>query len=167
MSDKRSVIFAFGVEYIRFQRELKMNGNDACDLMVELITNMLYWESHWSPCKSSEEVMVEDWDVDYFEYNNLINDIFRIHQALERHFTKSGDLEWGVFGVDVLVRNDEYLDIGVRKMGDYRIEQWYLDNGSKLCPNGALRESVSGSRWNSANHRHTKKRTTSRNRSQR
>lgn len=159
---KCAIIFSFGVEYIRFQRELNMSGSDVGELLEELIINMMYWQSHWSPCKTSEEIMVNDWNIEYFEYNNLKNDIYRIHSTLEKAFDRVDDMQWGMFDVNVIIRNEEYFDMSVRNLGDYRIEQWYIHNGSKLCPNGALRESVSGNRWRDAHYRPSKKRTPSR-----
>lgn len=155
-------ITSFGSEVIRFRRELNESHTFVKGLMLDLISNMLYWESYWSPAKSSENVMVEDWNITYVEYNNLANDVFRIHTSLESMFSNTDDRRWGIYSIDVVLDNGDYFDVAIRKMGDYRIEQWNNDHGAELCPNGALRESISGSRWNSTRNSATPNRTRSR-----
>lgn len=146
MNNKASIT-SFGSEVIRFKRELNEDGAFVKDLMLDLITNMLYWNSFWSPAKSSEVVMIEDWNITYPEFNALANDIFRIHTSLENMFRDMDDRRWGIYAIDVILDNGDYFDVAIRKMGDYRIEQWNNDHGKELCPNGALRESISGNRW--------------------
>ncbi len=146
MNNKASIT-SFGSEVIRFKRELNEDGAFVKDLMLDLITNMLYWNSYWSPAKSSEVVMIEDWNITYPEFNALANDIFRIHTSLENMFRDMDDRRWGIYAIDVILDNGDYFDVVIRKMGDYRIEQWNNDHGKELCPNGALRESIGGNRW--------------------
>ncbi len=159
MSERSCTLFSFGVEYIRFQRELGESSDFVKDLMLGLMHNMLYWQSHWSPVKSSETIMIEDWNVSYDEFNNLANDIFRMHSAIEQAFKYPEDKHWGIYGLNVVLQNADYFDVSIRKLGDYRIEQWNNDHGAELCPNGALRESACGDRWRIANHNNALPRT--------
>lgn len=151
MSEHKYVVLSFGVEFIRFQRELNEERRFVKELMLELIHNMLYWQSNWSPVKSSEHIMIEEWNATYVEYNSLTNDIFRMHKNIELTFPSPEDQGWGIYDINVLLHNEDYFDVGIRKLGDYRIEQWNNDYGAKLCPNGAIEQSARGSRWHVAN----------------
>lgn len=134
----KTILVNLDDDLTKINNVLKMSLKSASVAMLDLIYNMLYWDSSWAKAKSSIDVLVDNHHYSYADAIAVANPIYQLHMKIDKVTKCIPDKQWMFFDVHILLHTEDQFQINIVASGDYRVIQWTQEHNAELAADGSL-----------------------------
>lgn len=137
----KTILVNLDDDLTKINNVLKMGLKPASVVMLDLIYNMLYWDSSWAKAKSSVDLLVDTYSYSYATAIEVANPVYQLHMKIDQATKIIRDKQWVFFDVQVMLHTSDQFQVNIIASGDYRVIQWTQQHAAELVADGSLKGS--------------------------
>ena len=134
----KTILVNLDDDLTKINNVLKMGLKSSSVIMLDLIYNMLYWDSSWAKAEKSLDILIDTYSYSYADVNTVANVIYQLHLKIDKATADVPDKKWMFFDGKVILHTTEQFQVNITASGDYRVIQWTQQHASELAADGSL-----------------------------